>query len=222
MPFRHICQVWDRAPGVVDLLIDNVPENLSFDLDFSQTFGGSYGDTVTIPQGVGGITPSLNAHVYQTGMYTGHGMKDKTRFLFNPADIGVSALDDNTMFWVQVTVNDGPSAGAQIPYPVVPKSATGHIPFVVQGTAPNAASIANSLQVMLPSWSREIYLVNNDTVGIWLGFEPNGDETFVPAQGTYALPKFANQGISRIFVRGDAATADFSFTADLNVGYQKT
>jgi hypothetical protein len=218
MSFRHPISIMRRANGVVDLVIDNQPGNDYFELDFSQNFAGSYTDTVTVQQGVGSFSESLNARISQ-GEGRNHGQTGKTRYVFNPADIGTSGLDDSTLFWVQLTINAGTAAGTCIPYPVTPTITSQHYPLIIKGTAPSQTSIADSLQIILPATARDAIVKNNSTsIPIWLGVEPSGDELEIPPKGTTAVSTIHLQGVTQIFVRGASGTADFVFTADLNFG----
>jgi hypothetical protein len=195
MSFRHPISIMRRANGVVDLVIDNQPGNDYFELDFSQNFAGSYTDTVTVQQGVGSFSESLNARISQ-GEGRNHGQTGKTRYVFNPADIGTC-----------------------IPYPVTPTITSQHYPLIIKGTAPSQTSIADSLQIILPATARDAIVKNNSTsIPIWLGVEPSGDELEIPPKGTTAVSTIHLQGVTQIFVRGASGTADFVFTADLNFG----
>jgi len=206
MPFRHMISIRKRAKDLVDILIDNQEGNPSFTLEFCQELQGSYGDTIQIPQFTGGKSDSITHAV----AYTGHGLpKNVTRFIFNPADV---SMDDESVFWIELTVDGGPAAGTQLPFPIISPIYRDRSNFIVEGTAPTGG-----IEVLLPCVSDEIFIQNTGlTPQMFVKYEENGGEFVVPALGANEPPAYPEKNISRVFMRGDGATASFTLKANLN------
>lgn len=206
MPFRHIASIRKRASGLVDLLIDDQESNPSFTLSFCQELQGSYINAVTIPQYIGGRSSSVPM---PTG-YEGSDIKNKTRYVFDPADVG---MDDESVFWVLITVNGGPAAGTQLSYPVIIATHSDRASFVVSGSC-----TTGGVEVLLPSQSDSIYIQNTKlTPDIYVKYEPNGSEFLIPPIGSNEPPLYPERYVSRIFLRGDGATGYFTLKANLRL-----
>jgi len=208
MPFRHIVSIRSRKTDLVDILIDNQEGNSGFTLKFCQSLQGSYSDTVIIPQFIGGVSSTIAAIPQRD--YTGHGLKNVTRYIFKPDDV---SMVDDSIFWVQVTVNSGPAAGIQLSYPIISSVYRDRSTFIVSGSAPTGG-----MELMLPCMSDGIWIQNPAlTPNLWVKYDPNGSEFVVPPLGANEPPNFPELHVSRLFMRGEGASASFIVKANLNI-----
>jgi hypothetical protein len=216
MSFRHILGIEKRRTNYIFMTIDDQPGNDFFTLKFSKTFDGVYGNDITIPQYVGGVSESSTI----PDRYVGNGLNNKTCYFLNPVDIGVG-FTDLTSFWVTVTTVSGDNSGISLPYLVLPYSQTGFHPVLIRLEAPSGASIVDSDLIQLPFRPESMSIHNNDLgTTLWVGFSPDGDEFSILPSSTIETSTMPFKGITDIYVRGEGSTADITICANINLsGY---
>lgn len=138
------------------------------------------------------------------------GFRGLTRFTFKPSDY---SLDDTKPMWLRIQqLNvDGTLGADEALQLVMPYAAQGRRPVVLNGTAPNAASVAASLELNLQYQCQNLELQNNGAQDLYVAFEPGGAEFVVkPLSTGFTNLSTVYPAFSQLFVRGNGATVAFS------------
>jgi len=145
------------------------------------------------------------------------GYRNKVDFKFDPADYGLT-----TPFYIRfVEVSGGVDGTITGPYIIGAGGGSGGSgstdPYVFEasGTAPNAATIAGSVKIILPSGVTRLRADNVDIGGIplWIAFDAAGPEREIAANNGY----FEFEGaFSEIYLRGEGGTCDFLLLVAVN------
>ncbi|HEY8095933.1 MAG TPA: hypothetical protein VIE65_07515 [Methylobacter sp.] len=117
---------------------------------------------------------------------------------------------DTNPFYLQIEARnpDGTFDAKEAMHMILPPSmATPNRQVTILGTAPNAASLAGSLEIQLPMQCIDFEIQNAGSVDLFVAFEPTGAEYKITPLGT-TFYTFAQQlaSISQIFVRGSGGT----------------
>ena len=134
----------------------------------------------------------------------------QVRIVFDPATYHIP---DDKPFWLRfVPVTGGMEGTPSAPTLIMTEEMHHGVGVVtIQGTAPNGASVADSLEIDLPRNMSDIRIHNREGGGtlLYVATEPGGSETiFKNDTGPITLSLNATQNI--LLVRGGAATASFS------------
>jgi hypothetical protein len=228
--------VYRRRPNLVDINLPSGPSATtptspesranaaSYNFQVAANFDGSYTTFQNVPASGGYRSPSVVDISFSSEQFSQSRQPFLTRFQFAPSDymtggkvntvftsVGVSDL---TPLWIRVqqvnrdsTTNTPDSGMLILPYPVVPNRA-----IVLSGTAPNAGSLANSLEIQLPMEVNNIQIQNNGGAILYVAFEPTGPEFQVPVlSGDFLNLVTTYVSISQLFVRGNGGTVPFNF-----------
>jgi hypothetical protein len=134
------------------------------------------------------------------------------RFVFNPTTF---SINDAGSFWLRMKQIN--AAGATVatspPVLVLPESERHtRLRVIIQGNAPNAATVAGSLQIYLPFGAANLFVQNQEPTGghsLFLAMNTLGPETELAPD---ALPEFPTyEGVvDQLIVRGSGAVVAFS------------
>lgn len=137
--------------------------------------------------------------------------KGKVRFLFNPDDYVpvLPWITDITPFFIRLLTQ--PYGGAFGPPSmmtvIMPYDSSSDPPLILNGDAPNAATIAGSIGINLPRNCANMVIKNVDAMNLIVAFSPGGPEyTIYPGERV----EFEEATISQLFVRGDGAITTFN------------
>jgi hypothetical protein len=196
-----------RKPHLVDLLVDKTPGAYSYKLKWGANFDTSpFADFLTSP-----LSGFRDSAVDDASNITIYG--DRVRILFDPTTYGIP---DNTVWWIKSSPLN--SAGAEMSTSaalmILPSHPGGaYFPqLTITGSAPNVATLANSLEINFPQQMRDVRI--QSTAAIWAAFDPSGPEILLPGD---PLPKDISRWStqSALFVRGNGAAVPFSLVFTL-------
>ena len=175
----------------------------------SPTFDGAYTDLgVSIPRN-GYASPNAVVESYNGAF------RDKVLVSLSSTDF--ATVTDTTDFFLKVrkttfagAVTTGSSCHMVVPYSSQPRRAV-----TLSGNAPNAATSANSLEIILPQQCQGVNFTNySATKDLYVALGPASSEFKVALSTTYAN-NFST--FNSIFVRGDAALALVRFDASFSL-----
>lgn len=137
------------------------------------------------------------------------------RFLFNPADysVAVPAVVDDAPIYVRVApIDDAGVVGAdEAIHVILPYNSAPNRPFVMQGTVPIGAALANSLEVQLPMSCNDFDFSNDGAADLFVAFErPGGEYRVQPASTAFKSFEQTFTAVNQIFVRGAGGTTTVS------------
>jgi hypothetical protein len=168
----------------------------NFDASFTQIIAAS-------PNGY--IDPAVNQATLE--VVNGNGV----RIVFDPTNAAFAITYPSSPFWLQFSRYDGNSVTyTSPPTLLLPFEANHGIGLVsVRGTAPNGASVANSLQIDLPGLMSDIRIHNEGSNPLFVAPEANAAEVQYPTGqvGTFVT---AGSAQSSLLVRGGGGTTVFS------------
>lgn len=194
-----------RRPNLVDLITPRRVGVKGYRLEAATNFDGSFSTILTADIGSGYLDKNVNPAKLHSINNPNH-----IRIVFDPATF---SLTDDQHIWLRfVPVDFAGSAGtAGAPGLLLPDDmlrATTRI--IIAGTAPNGATVANSLVLALPYRMKDMVIRNNQpTAGttLFVATEIGGSERQVAPQETAHLLEGA-QGC--LLVRGGGGTVAFS------------
>jgi len=199
--------VFRRRLGIIDLMVPLTAGVAEYRLKWAQNFDGIFAQIIAAPI-YGFFDDSINRNTVDSQPSTGKSV----RMTFNPATF---LIDDTKSFWIQLWhfPAGGPEVQVSAASLVLPDGAhhgTGLI--TVQGTAPNAATSAGSLQLDLPGLMQDLRIFNQGgPTNLYVATEAGGAEQEVkPAPATQFTSATGTQG--SLWVRGGGATVAFSAT----------
>jgi hypothetical protein len=132
------------------------------------------------------------------------------RFVFNPTTFSIT---DSAQFWLRLKQIDGTGATVATSPPVLvlpDNERHSRSRIIIKGTAPNQASVANSLYLYLPFGCSNLVVQNQETAThMFVATSVGGPETELAPD---ALPEFTTYDgvVEQLLVRGSGATAVFS------------
>lgn len=209
---KRIFSVARRRPGIVDLFTPRTTGVEGYRLKASSNFDGVFATILTAPKFGFLDTTGVDQRVIEAQPTNG-----QVRIVFNPTTYG---LTDANQFWLELFHVDGAGVETQQSAPtlVLPDQTQfltrgyGHI--VLRGDAPNAATVAGSLQLDLPRLLCDWRILNEEgATTAFIAFEPGGPEFALPPNST--TPQFATftAKSGSIWVRGSGAAATLSIQA---------
>lgn len=195
-----------RKPGFLDFstpLLDAATTGVyGYRLKTDTDPGGAFGTVVVSVTNLGLVDSEVSGA--QNPIIPGNNV----RILMKPSNHGLS---DAGYFWLKLVYLDSASAEMADPAPsaatlILPPTAMWPALFGFNGTAPSAATIADSLRVDLPS-VENFQLRNTGSNPIYLSFQEGSPEILVPSaqlsQGFFG-------GVSSFWVRATGGTSTFS------------
>lgn len=214
--------VFRRRPGVADILIPKRVGIKAYRFSASATLNGSFTAFQVVPA-TGFRAPadgSIPAPLFREAL--GNTFKGYTRFLFNPETYtsSVAAVRDDVAFFMRIESQnlDGSFNAAEAIHYFIPfRNNVGNYPVVLNGTAPAAATPADSLEIVLPSTMFDSEITNDGSspLGITFFKDEVGTEEYSIGPNSTLDTTFTS--FNRIFVRGDTLFK-MLMTADNNAG----
>lgn len=212
MSTPRLFSVLRRKVGLIDLITPIRPQaegvaQYRLKTDTSPT--GAFATTVMTVPNTGKVDPAVQGaqHVIQPG--------ENVRMIFKPSNF---SLSDTDALWLKLVYVDASNAEMTSPAPsaatlVLPPVSNGTM-FGFTATAPNQATMANSVQIDLPRTMSNFRITNNETTNpLFLAFDPGGPEVKVPfGKDVSSLNGMA----STIFARATGGTAEFSVSFTLS------
>lgn len=195
-----------RKANLVDILIPKQAGVQGYRLRNAANFDAAYADLLTADISSGYLGSTVDRRTLSP-----INSRDFVRIAFDPDDEG---LTDTAPFWLRFQpVDFGGTPGTEsIGMMILPEDAHGgDRRVVIRGNAPNAASIADSLEIGLPFRAMDIVITNHDSADeLLVATLPGGYEYQIASGGTTLEIK--DGPLERLFVRGDSAVVDFSAT----------
>lgn len=140
-------------------------------------------------------------------VFGGESFRGKVFYRFDPAEFGLTY----PFFLRYVDVEAGADVATSAVFMAFDAvDQANYAPVTVTGTAPNAATIADSVQLILPGVVA-LVLTNADTADLLFAGSSTGAERTLPAGETWNFEARYQQ----LFLRGDGATVDFILTFSL-------
>lgn len=199
-----------RRPHIVDLLTPKRAGVKGYRFQVAPNFDGAFQTILTADISSGYLDPNVNSNLLHTVNNNDH-----IRVVFDPNTFTAGAsIDDDHHFWMRFVPVDfaGAAGTASAPTLVITDyEHNGMTRVVIAGNAPNAATVANSLQLNLPFTSQDIYIRNEAPVAggsnLYLASLPGGAEQQIAPQET--LTQFFGP-LDALIVRGNGAVVRFS------------
>lgn len=196
-----------RKPRLVDLLVTKTVGAYSYRLKWGANFDTALFTNFLVSPNTGFRDPAVN----DESNITIYG--DRVRILFDPVTYGIP---DNSVWWLKMSPLD--STGAEMsttPALMVLRPSIGGAYFpqlTITGSAPNVATIADSLEINFPQQMRDMRI--QSTAAIWAAFDPSGPEILLPGD---PLPKDISRWSTQsvLYVRGNGAAVPFSLVFTL-------
>lgn len=207
-----------RRPNWVDVVMPRQQNIDGYRLQWNTNFsGGSWTTLMTAPV-QGFVDPAINLaanHVTNFGIGP---YGPPVRVIFNPTTY---SIPDTKSFWLRFVPMTGVSAGTPgAPTLILPDTSGHGLGLnVIHGTAPNGADSSASLQIDLPGNMRDFRIHNEEAAtSLFVATEQDGPEVMLKFGAEEQLTSILAKQNS-IWVRGGGATAVFSATFTLAVGY---
>lgn len=194
-----------RRANYVDLVTPKRANVFGYRFQAATNFDASYTTLFTIPVSSGYLDPSINQALVNVV-----NLNDHVRAVFNPVTF---SLVDTAHFWLRfVPVDAANSAGTPGPGTLVLTDSEryGNSRIQISGTAPNAATVAGSLQLNLPQASQDFYIKNEAAVGgnaLYVSNQVGGREQQVSPQ---EVLRAYDGPTDLLMVRGSGGTVAFS------------
>lgn len=196
-----------RRPGVLILSMVDDPNVKEWRILSSPTFDGAYTDLgISIPRN-GYASPNAIVEQYNGAF--------RDRILVSLSSTDFPSITDSADFYLKVrkTTFAGAVTTGSSCHMVIPYSSQARRAITLSGNAPNAASSAGSLEIVLPQQCQGGNFTNySSTKDLYVSLSPTVGELRVALSTTYAnnFPTF-----NSIFVRGDSAVVRFDATFSL-------
>jgi hypothetical protein len=194
-----------RRVGLVDLSLQARPNVAAYQFYAAANFDAAFTQFALVPAG-GLRSPSLNTDIqFVVGQFRG-----LTRFLFDPNDYttAVPAVNDANPFFVQIkqVSTAGVVGPAEAMHLILPYNPSPNRSFVLNGSAPSEASLANSLEIQLPMLCNDWEFQVNGAADLFVAFEPSGPEfTVNPLSSDFTNYRHVYTKVSQVFIRGNGA-----------------
>lgn len=206
-----------RRGNLADVLIPKNSNTQKYRLLAAPNFDGSFVQIIEADISSGYLDPALvtsSRHLTLQALNNpGH-----IRVTFDPQSFaGVASIADANIFWLKYQAVDftGAAGTATNPIMVLPEEKLrGDSVITISGTAPNAASVAGSLQLDLGYRMKDIIIRNEEaSTALYVATEAGGPEIQVAANSTQLSQLTLAWGAQGcLFVRGSGGTAKFSAT----------
>jgi hypothetical protein len=198
-----------RKANLVDLTIRKRAGITGFRFGAAVNFDAAFTTFITVPN-YGLKSPS----VPDVG-YVGDQFRDMVRFLFDPSDYVATApaLVDGAPFYLRVesrnpngSFNPPEAMHLVLPPPVQPNRS-----FLIRGTVPAGASLANSLEIQLPTQCNDFEIQNDGGAPLFVAFEPTGAEyQVIPVTTAFRSFEQFTTSVSQVFLRGAGGSTTMS------------
>lgn len=212
---NRIFSVARRRPGIVDLFTKRVAGVEGYRLKASANFDGVFATIFTAPKFGFLDDVGVDRRVIETQPTGG-----QVRVVFNPTTYG---LTDANPLWLELFHVDGAGAETQVSAPtlVLPDQTQfltrgyGHI--LLRGNAPNAATVAGSLQLDLPRLLCDWRILNEEAgTDAFVAFEPGGPEYLLKQNSIQPQFSTFTAKAASVWVRGNGAQAKLSIEATVS------
>lgn len=195
-----------RRPGNVDLTTPDIggsPPIVEYRFRVSTNFDAAPTNIQDVPR-----RGLRSASAVDNG-YNDSRFKGKVRFLFNPVDYAASGILDTSPFFIAMATRplNGVFGSFSAQHMIVPYDPSSDPLIVLNGDAPNGATIANSLEIQLPRIVDELIIKNIDAANLHIAFNSGGPEYQINPSTVLEL---ADISASQIFVRGEGAAVTFN------------
>lgn len=201
---NRLFKIVRRRPHIVDFYTPYVYGVDLYRIKSAANFDGVFAAIINSTN-VGFLDDNVNRNVLDTQPTTG----TDVRIVFDPTTY---AIDDTKPFWLQLArVTGGVETLVGAPTLVLPDTARHGLGIVIiRGSAPNGASVANSLQLDLPMLMQDFKIHNEDgATPLFIATEAGGPEQkFLGNLSIQSWSLVGTQG--SLYVRGGGATAVFS------------
>jgi hypothetical protein len=201
--------IFRRRPHLVDLLTPKRSGVKGYRLEAATNFDAVFTPILTADISSGYLDPNLNSAVLQAISNS----RDEIRIAFDPTSFAALAgISDTQHFWLRfVPVDYAGVAGTAGPPTIVLTDAEryGHARVQIAGTAPNAATVAGSLELWLFR-TRDLYVKNEAAVGgsdLYVAVQRGGPERQVSPQTVLTYEEGPQD---TVLVRGAGGTVVFS------------
>ncbi len=203
-------QVVRRRANHVDIVTPRRAGVKGYRFRAAPTFDGTFVDLFTANISAGYLDPAIDRRVLNALANS----RDHVRCVFDPNTFnGVAAIVDDHQFWLTFTPIDftGAPGTESAPGLILPDSVRiGSNRIVIGGSAPDEASLADSLQLNLPCRVQDFRISNNEA--------SDGNSLFVSAaQGSgehEVLPEttldWFDGAVGTLFVRGGGGAVSIS------------
>jgi hypothetical protein len=192
-----------RRPNLVDVIIPVQTGVDGYRLDVATNF-----DAVYAPL----LTTTLTGHIDDSLRSKDHSLVNGrvVRVIFDPANYA-PPLDDTIPFWIRFVPIIGGAPGTPSAGSLLLPDGDRYRDLVINGAAPNAATIAGSLEIDFPYVASNLRIRNLDPANtLYVATETGGPEFEVPF-GTEQSFGFQS-ATPFILVRGNGAAVPFSAT----------
>jgi len=199
-----------RRANLVDILTPKRTGVQGYRLKAAANFDLTFNTMITGDIGTGHLDASVDTRVL-----TPLNNRDRVRLVFDPANYsgGPWNLVDTDHIWLQFFPVDfaGAEGSGGVRTLVLPDDEEkGQGRVIIRGSAPNGASVANSLQLNLPFKMRNVYIRNNEASGgdeLAVASRPGGAERLIAPQEE---AEFFEGGTELLMVRGVGGAVNFT------------
>lgn len=204
-----------RRPNLLDLVVPKNPATQGYRLRAATNFDATFTTILTADISSGYLDRNLVLNQKHLTLQALNN-RNHVRITFDPQTFnGVASIVDSSPFWLRFQpVDFAGSPGAEsAPMLILPEDKLrGDTVIQIAGNAPNAATVAGSLQLLLPFRSQNISIRNKEaTTDLFVALEPGGAEAQLDGGAvTTTLMELPGGAQGCILVRGGGATAAFS------------
>lgn len=188
---------------MVDLIWDKIPNVTHYIMKYASNFDQPYTPFVQIPS----CGTSSSSTIFFGP--DNNSFKNKTRFTFNPADYG---FNDSKYLWIKFApiYSSGVIGPDEDQYLILPYETQVQRTIIINGIAPNAADVSNSLVIYLPTYGENPVIANEGSVSLAVSFDGNSEYTIPNNNNTNPLNSVL-PNIKQLFIRGTGGSSQFSF-----------
>lgn len=203
-----------RRANFLDIITPKRPGVQGYRLRAAPTFSGVFATILTADISSGFVDPAIDQRVL-----TPLNNRDHIRIVFDPQTFnGVSAIVDVDQFWLTFTPVDfaGAPGTESAPGLVLPDSdRIGGTRVMIQGSAPNEASLADSMQIDLPAKMQDFRITNNEATGgnnLFVATSRAGGEQEIFPLADSIAHEWAEGASDTLYVRGDGGSINMTAT----------
>lgn len=196
-----------RRPKIIDILTPRTAGTTQYRIKWAAKYSDAPTQIIAASH-IGFLDPAVPQAVLQPTFNA-----DQVRIVFDPTDAAWAITPATKPFWLQLTRYDGSSETYVSPVTLILPDEANHGIGVttVTGTAPNAGTVAGSIQLDLPTLAQDIHIRNEGSVPIAVATEPGGDEMVIP-NGLPPQPVTLLGSHPTLLLRGVGGTASVSLT----------
>lgn len=197
-----------RKTDLIGLVLAQRPGKIGFRFGFARNFDGAFTTFQVVPNH-GFRSVSVPPLAFQ-GPFT-----NQVGFIFRPSDYTAThaTLIDGVPLFLRVEAQN-PNGSFDAPeamHLIIPNQKQPNAPFMLRGTAPNGAALANSVEIQLPGRCMDWQFKVDTGSNLEVAFDSGGPEFVVLPESTTGH-NFAQiyTSISQVFIRGAGGTSTFS------------